>query len=275
MSINSAKIEPSFKKNDRLKSRLSKTKRQSSSLLEEAGMLGVVVAGVALTEVALVPGVLIGGIAILGPKYLNRQRKILSQLSSEFKKNNLNNYNYSNKADETSSKTKYVLGVKKTFAKTATFRILSSSLDLTWNYVLLGDIATAAGLSGFGFIASTTFYFIHEASWNKIKALSVNKPIKYFQNTKIEDSRSEITERKYWWDLQVSPALAKTLTFRSMATIAEFTTNYFVVRDVPMAAALSAFGFICGPFVYYAHEKVWENYDKNNSDVLPSRDKFK
>lgn len=66
-------------------------------------------------------------------------------------------------------------------------------------------------------------------------------------------------DKRYWWDLQISPALAKTFTFRSMATIAEFSTNYYVVRDIPMAVALSAFGIICGPFVYYAHEKVWDN----------------
>ena len=54
-----------------------------------------------------------------------------------------------------------------------------------------------------------------------------------------------------------------------MATVAEFTTNYYVVRDIPMAAALSAFGFFCGPFIYYAHEKLWEKYSRSN-DVIAS-----
>jgi uncharacterized membrane protein len=40
----------------------------------------------------------------------------------------------------------------------------------------------------------------------------------------------------------------------------DFTTNYVVVRDVATAAGLSAFGFVVGPFVYLAHEKVWERF---------------
>jgi uncharacterized membrane protein len=53
-----------------------------------------------------------------------------------------------------------------------------------------------------------------------------------------------------------------------MATVAEFTTNYYVVRDIPMAAALSAFGFFCGPFIYYAHEKLWEKYSRSNDIIV-------
>ena len=40
----------------------------------------------------------------------------------------------------------------------------------------------------------------------------------------------------------------------------DFTTNYVVVGDVAAAAALSAFGFVLGPFVYFGHEKAWDYY---------------
>jgi uncharacterized membrane protein len=58
----------------------------------------------------------------------------------------------------------------------------------------------------------------------------------------------------------VSRALAKTITFRTFATIMDFTTNYVVVRDVATAAGLSAFAFVVGPFVYLGHEKLWDYY---------------
>ena len=58
--------------------------------------------------------------------------------------------------------------------------------------------------------------------------------------------------------LTISPALAKTITYRTIATIVDFTTNYVVVGTVAAAMILSATGFVLGPFVYYGHEKAWE-----------------
>jgi uncharacterized membrane protein len=58
----------------------------------------------------------------------------------------------------------------------------------------------------------------------------------------------------------VSRALAKTITFRTFATIMDFTTNYVVVRDLATAVGLSAFAFVVGPFIYLGHEKLWDHY---------------
>jgi uncharacterized membrane protein len=58
----------------------------------------------------------------------------------------------------------------------------------------------------------------------------------------------------------MSRALAKTITFRTVATIMDFSVTYIVVRDLAVAAGLSAFGFVLGPFVYYGHEKLWERF---------------
>ena len=40
----------------------------------------------------------------------------------------------------------------------------------------------------------------------------------------------------------------------------DFTTILAVVGDAATAAGLAAFGFVVGPFVYYAHEKAWDYF---------------
>jgi hypothetical protein len=47
----------------------------------------------------------------------------------------------------------------------------------------------------------------------------------------------------------------------------DFTMNFVVVGDLATAAALSASGFILGPFVYLAHEMAWDYYRSNNEFV--------
>jgi uncharacterized membrane protein len=59
---------------------------------------------------------------------------------------------------------------------------------------------------------------------------------------------------------RVSRALAKTITFRTFATVMDFTTNYVVTGELARAAKLSAIGFVIGPFVYLGHERVWDYY---------------
>jgi uncharacterized membrane protein len=59
---------------------------------------------------------------------------------------------------------------------------------------------------------------------------------------------------------KVGRALAKTVTFRSIASSMDFTMNYLVVGDLAMALLLSASGLVLGPFVYYRHEKAWEYF---------------
>jgi len=47
--------------------------------------------------------------------------------------------------------------------------------------------------------------------------------------------------------LTIGRALAKTITFRTIATVMDFTTIYVVVGDLATTAGLSAFGFVVGP----------------------------
>jgi uncharacterized membrane protein len=58
----------------------------------------------------------------------------------------------------------------------------------------------------------------------------------------------------------ISRALAKTITFRTIATAMDFTTNFVVVGDLAMAAALSASGALLGPFIYLGQEMAWDYY---------------
>ncbi len=58
----------------------------------------------------------------------------------------------------------------------------------------------------------------------------------------------------------MSRALAKTITFRTIATVIDFTTLYVVTQDMATAVGLSAFAFVIGPFVYIGHEKLWDYY---------------
>src|SRR6202012_4282417 len=58
------------------------------------------------------------------------------------------------------------LGVGQAIAKTITYRLIVTSLDFTTNYIVIGELATAAGLSTVNLIAGPLFYFAHEAGWN-------------------------------------------------------------------------------------------------------------
>ena len=69
-------------------------------------------------------------------------------------------------------------------------------------------------------------------------------------------------------DFTISRALAKTVTFRTIATVIDFTVNYVVVRDVATAAGLSAFAFVVGPFVYLGHEKAWDYFTSRGAPIL-------
>jgi uncharacterized membrane protein len=69
-------------------------------------------------------------------------------------------------------------------------------------------------------------------------------------------------------ELTISRALAKTITFRTIATAMDFTATYVVVGDLATAAGLSAFAFVVGPFVYLGHEKLWDYYSSPRDRTL-------
>src|SRR6516165_4880271 len=129
-----------------------------------------VVAGAALVEAALIPGVVIGGAAVLAPRYLPKLRRGLAPLLNPGKPAKPQ----ARAARPTQAQSAFKLpvaipgrlGITQAVAKTITFRIIVTALDFTSNLVVLGEVTTAAGLSGFPMVAGPLFYLAHETVWN-------------------------------------------------------------------------------------------------------------
>jgi uncharacterized membrane protein len=210
-----------------------------------------------LLELAIIPGVLIGGTAVLAPQYLPKLgRGVRSLLNSSFWQRAEPGVRQPVRTDIQPSFVPVRFTVKRAIAKTITFRIIVTTLDFTVNYVVLGELATAAGLSAFALVAGPLFYLGHETAWNYLAVadkrvdLTILLPVG-------PDAEAPATASG---GLTISRALAKTITYRTIATVVDFTTNFVVVGDLVTAVGLSASGFILGPFVYLGHEMVWDRY---------------
>jgi len=229
----------------------------TNALLTTAAAVGVIAAGVALLEVAIIPGVLIGGTAVLAPKYLPRLRRGLQPLlNAGFRRRVEPAVPLPVRTDINASLVPARFTVKRAIAKTITFRIIVTTLDFTVNYVVLGELATAAGLSAFALVAGPLFYLAHETAWNYFGVS--DKGVDLTGLVPLQPGAEAPTTS--WGGFTISRALAKTITYRTIATTVDFTTNFVVVGDLATAAALSASGFILGPFVYLGHEMAWDYY---------------
>jgi uncharacterized membrane protein len=218
-----------------------------------------VLAGAALLDVALIPAVVIGGAAVLVPKYWPKlRRKVRPTLDAVVRRPAAAAGGAPrHKGSEAPIATIAGFGIGQAIAKTITFRIIVTTLDFTTNYVVIGELTTAAGLSTFNLIVGPLFYLTHEAAWNYLgPAEDVDVELRIPMTLGAGSKRPPAGVRS----IRVSRALAKTVTFRTIATIMDFTANYVVVGDPITAAGLAAFGFVLGPFVYYGHEKIWDYY---------------
>jgi uncharacterized membrane protein len=211
-------------------------------------MVGLsVLAGIALFEVALIPGIAIGGAAVLAPKVLPMLRRRL-QPNSMVRRRTEPALPLSGPVDVERVRTAPDgLKIKQVVAKTITFRVIVTTLDFTTNYVVIGELATAAGLSAFALVVGPLFYLVHEGAWNYWGPSGPAVELPSFQ---YPSGRGAFT---------LSRALAKTITFRTIATAMDFTANYLTVGDLATATGLSAFGFVVGPFVYLGHEIAWDS----------------
>jgi uncharacterized membrane protein len=228
-----------------------------------------VVAGAALVEAALIPGVVLGGAAVLAPRYLPKLRRGLAPLLNPGKPAKPQaraarpaqaQAARGHSAFKLPAVIPGRLGITQAVAKTITFRIIVTALDFTSNLVVLGEATTAAGLSAFAMVAGPVFYLVHETAWNYYgpSDLDGDRPV---MRVPLPQALEGMTGRK---EITISRALAKTITFRTLATIMDFTTIYVFVGDLATAAGLSAFGFVVGPFVYWGHEKAWEYYTSSD-----------
>ena len=233
-----------------------------------------VLAGAALFETALIPGILIGGVAVLAPRYLpkgalpslRRRAETLAGNAVRRRTASGSSRPQQPKPDGPQSvRPKFAIG--QAVAKTITFRIIVTTLDFSTNYLVIGEVATAAGLSTFNLVAGPLFYLAHEAAWNYLGPVddAVGLP------ALTAGAREADVEPSSLSGFTISRALAKTVTFRVIASTMDFATNYFVVRDVGSALILSASGFILGPFVYFGHEKAWEYFStpRGGADLPP------
>jgi uncharacterized membrane protein len=218
---------------------------ESPSVAGSVAFLTATVVGAAALETTLVPGIIIGAAAWLAPRAMkallrprNRATTAPPPWRAAAKEKKATAFPFLDRFDPM---------LTHTAGKTVTFRIISSGLDFGWNYFLLGEVAAAASLSGISLIAAPTFYFLHEAVWSTYWTGKADRPTASGVSRDIRQH-------------SISKALAKTVTFRTFATLSEFSVNYFVVRDFVLASKLSAFGIVAGPFVYIAHEKAWERY---------------
>jgi uncharacterized membrane protein len=219
------------------------------------------VAGAALIEAALIPGLVIGGAAVLAPRLLPKLRRRLQPARRATGRRRAEPAATSSAAHDAEAALAVPagLGIKRAIAKTITFRVIVTTLDFTTNYIVIGEFATAVGLSGFTLVAGPLYYLAHETVWNYFGPTgdTVAVPVHLPGRADATAAEGRGSER----GLTISRVLAKTITFRSIATVMDFTANYVVVRDVATAAGLSAIAFVVGPFVYLGHEKLWDYYD--------------
>jgi uncharacterized membrane protein len=232
-----------------------------------------VVAGAALLETALIPGILIGGVAVLAPRYLptarlrGLRRRAETLAAKGAPQRTAANGSRPRASDGATQNILPKFAIGQAVAKTITFRIIVTSLDFSVNYVVIGELATAAGLSTFNMIAGPLFYLGHEAMWNYLGPADRAVDLAMLAGQRADAE----TGHGGWRGFKMSRALAKTITFRTLATMMDFTTNYVVVRDVTQAVILSSSGFILGPFVYYGHEKTWDYFGPKKSADLPAQ----
>lgn len=219
-----------------------------------------IAAGAALLEAALIPGIVIGAAAVLAPAYLPTLRRGIQAVLDAVQQPSPS----APPDPEASLPAPRAFGVKQAVAKTITYRVIVTTLDFTSNYVVIGELATAAGLSTFALVAGPLFYFGHETVWNYFGPagdaveISALRPLG-------DDAHTSPTDKG---GFAISRALAKTITFRTIATVVDFTATYVVVGNAATAAILSSFGFVVGPFVYYGHEKLWDYYSPPPEDAV-------
>jgi uncharacterized membrane protein len=217
-----------------------------------------VLAGAALVEAALIRGLVIGGAAVLAPRILPQlRRRVRPQVKATVRRRTAPAASLPARLDlKTAQAAADRLAIKQAIAKTITFRIIVTTLDFSSNYIVLGELTTAAGLSTFALVVGPLFYLVHETAWNYFGPTDGAVEISSLLRLRTDAEAQEAGPRGF----TISRALAKTITFRTLATAMDFTTLYVVVGDLATAAGLAAFGFVVGPFVYWGHEKAWDHF---------------
>jgi uncharacterized membrane protein len=167
-----------FKRVERTSARVSAAAKPSQDLAATAATIGVVAVGVALFEVALIPGLVIGGAAVLAPRYLPGLGR---RLRPRFNGHGLPLAKPKARTPDRPQVEGLLalpagLQIGQAVAKTITFRVIVTTLDFSSNYLVIGELGTAAGLSSFALVAGPIFYFVHETAWNAF-GLSIKRKV--------------------------------------------------------------------------------------------------
>jgi uncharacterized membrane protein len=237
---------------------------------------GAVVAGAAIVEAALIPGLLIGCAVVLAPRLLPHD--VLSGLGDRLRRVTAPpepvpaHSAEAPASGDTSSFETSSFDTWHAVVKTFTYRVMVTTIDFGANYFVLGELATAAGLSSLSLVAGPIAYFAHEAAWHYYGPASARhpNPLEATVHVPIPGAApGEEDGRTRFASVRVSRALAKTVTYEVVTGVSEFSANYLFVRDVAAAAGLTAFSIVIAPFVYYVHEKAWDYYDASWSASGP------
>jgi uncharacterized membrane protein len=229
--------------------------------------LGAVAAGAAIVEAALIPGLLIGGAAVLAPRLLPRD--MLSALGDRRRRAApppvpAPSAPTAHSAEPQASGEPASFDTWHAVVKTFTYRVMVTTVDFGANYFVIGELATAAGLSSLSLVAGPIAYFAHEAAWHYYGPASARHPNPLEAAVHVPilgAAEGEENGRARFAGVKVSRAFAKTITYEVVTAVSEFSANYLFVRDLAAAAGLTAFSVVIAPFVYYVHEKAWDYYD--------------
>jgi uncharacterized membrane protein len=240
--------------------------------------LGAVAAGAAIVEAALIPGLLIGGAAVLAPRLLPRD--MLSGFGDRLRRIApspvpVRSAPTAHSAEAPASGEPARFDTRRAVVKTFTYRVIVTTVDFGANYFVLGELATAAGLSSLSLVAGPIAYFAHEAAWHYYGPASARHPNPLEAAVHVPIPGAAEGEENKWTrfaSVKVSRAFAKTVTYEGVTAVSEFGANYLFVRDLAAAAGLTAFSIVIAPLVYYVHEKGWDYYDatKARSPAVPA-----
>lgn len=215
-------------------------------------------AGAALIETALIPGLVIGAAIVLVPKVLPKFVPKAQKRPQPSEGAAATSIVPATAIDTSKAKpsSPFVpsFAVKQAIFKTITFRMVATSLDFTANMVVIGDFATAAGLSAFGLVVAPLYYFGHEVVWNKLAPAGTRVNVGVLMRRKNQRQSGAGSE------LTMNRSLAKTITYEVIAVTADFTANYVASGDVAAAAGLTLFALVMNPIIYYGHEKAWDYF---------------
>jgi uncharacterized membrane protein len=145
--------------------------------------------------------------------------------------------------------------------KTFTYRLIVTTVDFGANYIVIGELATAAGMSGMSLVAGPIFYFAHEAAWHYYGPASARQanPCEALVRLRVSGGAGgERNGQTRFASVKVRRALAKTITYEIVTTVSEFSVNYLFVRELATAAGLTGFSVVISPLVYYLHEEIWD-----------------